>query len=131
MIIAILRGSKHLWKTLKRKKLKNIFRKGKERVNYVWWCQKGGEIKIKQKLKLDKKQNPKLWEKEGEIKQKQRLREIKTNIEEIKQILEKLDKNKDWKIKQNFEKFWYQNLVSDRTLTKSHPSKAKSWVQCK
>ena len=70
LIIAILRGSKHLWKTLKRKKLKNIFRKGKERVNYVWWCQKGGEIKIKQKLKLDKKQNPKLWEKGGKIKLK-------------------------------------------------------------
>ena len=82
-------------------------------------------------MKLDKKQNPKLWEKKRKIKQKQRLGEIKTNIEEIKQILEKLDKNKDWKIKQNFEKFWYQNLVSDRTLTKSYPSKAKSWVQCK
>ena len=71
LIIAILRGSKHLWKTLKRKKLKNVSEK--ERVNYVWWCQKGGEIKQKQKLKLDKKQNPKLWEKGGEIKQKQRL----------------------------------------------------------
>ena len=75
LIIAILRGSKHLWKkTLKGKKLKNVSEKG--RVNYVWWCQKGGEIKQKQKLKLDKKQNPKLWEKGGEIKLKQILKKL-------------------------------------------------------
>ena len=70
-------------KNSKEEEIKEYFRKRKKRVNYVWWCQKGGEIKQKQKLKLDKKQNPKLWEKGGEIKQKQRL-------DKLKQILEKL-----------------------------------------
>ena len=57
LIIAVLRGSKHLWLTLKGEKLKNVSEKGG--VNLVWWCQKGREIKekvihreiIKQKLK--------------------------------------------------------------------------------
>ena len=71
-----IKGEQTSVKNSKEEEIKEYFRKRKERVNYVWWCQKGGEIKIKQKLKLDKKQNPKLWEKGGEIKLKQILKKL-------------------------------------------------------
>ena len=37
---------------------------------------KGEKLKLNKKLKLDKKQNPKLWEKGGEIKLKQILKKL-------------------------------------------------------
>ena len=68
-----IKGEQTSVKNSKEEENKEYFRKRKGRVNCVWWCQKGREIKQKQKLKLDKKQNPKLWEKG-----------------------EKLNKNKNW-----------------------------------
>ena len=85
---------------------------------------KGEKLKLKQKLKLDKKQNPKLWEKGGEIKLKQILKKLnkywrKTRIERLNKTL------------RNFGiEIWYQTEKFG-IRQNFNPSKAKSWVQCK